>query len=71
MLPVFLRMKNFLSYEEESFDFSKITCATVTGENGAGKSSFCTDAITFALYGFGTKGGPKELDNYVRNSIHP
>ena len=59
-------MKNFLSYEEESFDFSKITCATVTGENGAGKSSFCTDAITFALYGFGTKGGPKELDNYVR-----
>lgn len=66
MLPVFLRMKNFLSYEEESFDFSKITCATVTGENGAGKSSFCTDAITFALYGFGTKGGPKELDNYVR-----
>lgn len=66
MLPVSLKMKDFLSYEKESFDFSKISCATVTGENGAGKSSFCTDAITFALYGVGTKGGVKELDNYVR-----
>lgn len=66
MLPVYLKMTNFLSYENEEFDFSKISCATVTGENGAGKSSFCTDAITFALYGIGSKGGIKELDNYVR-----
>lgn len=66
MLPIYLKMKNFLSYESEEFDFSKITCATVTGKNGAGKSSFCTDAITFALYGIGSKGGIKELDNYVR-----
>ena len=66
MLPVYLKMTNFLSYENEEFDFRKISCATVTGENGAGKSSFCTDAITFALYGIGSKGGIKELDNYVR-----
>ena len=70
MLPVFLKMKDFLSYENETFDFSKISCATVTGENGAGKSSFCTDAITFALYGIGTKGGIKELDNYVRKGAN-
>lgn len=65
MMPVKLKMKNFLSYEEEEFDFTKITNATVTGRNGAGKSSFCTDAITWVLFGKGSRGGDKDGGNYV------
>lgn len=65
MLPVLLKMKNFLSYEDEEFDFRKITNATVVGNNGAGKSSFCTDAITWALYGRGSRGDANTNDNYV------
>ncbi|MGN8833570.1 AAA family ATPase [Selenomonas montiformis] len=65
MIPVMLKMKNFLSYEDEEFDFRKITNATVVGNNGAGKSSFCTDAITWALYGRGSRGDANTNDNYV------
>ena len=65
MIPVKIKMKNFLSYEEEEFDFSNITNATVVGQNGAGKSSFCTDSITWALYGMGSKGGVNDSANYV------
>lgn len=65
MIPVSIKMKNFLSYEDEEFDFSNITNATVVGENGAGKSSFCTDSITWALYGIGSKGGANDSANYV------
>ena len=65
MRPLFLKMNNFLSYEDESFDFSRVTNATITGRNGAGKSSFCTDAITWALFGKGSRGSEKESGNYV------
>ena len=63
MIPVEIRMENFLSYEDESFDFRNLTNATVVGNNGSGKSSFCTDAITWAIYGQGSKGTTN--DNYV------
>ena len=39
MIPISIKMKNFLSYEDEEFDFSNITNATVLGQNGAGKST--------------------------------
>lgn len=65
MIPISIKMKNFLSYEDEEFDFNNITSATVVGENGAGKSSFCTDSITWALYGMGSKGGANDIGNYV------
>ena len=65
MIPVKIKKKNFLSYEDEEFDFSNITNATVVGQNGAGKSSFCTDSITWALYGMGSKGGVNDGGNYV------
>ncbi|MGB9826478.1 MAG: ATP-binding protein, partial [Desulfofundulus sp.] len=64
MEPVLLDLQNFLSYKRETVDLSPITCAALTGENGAGKSSLL-DAITWALFGQGTRGGTKELDNYV------
>ena len=66
MIPKKVTLKDFLSYEDMVFDFSDITDATVTGENGAGKTSLFTDSITWALFGQGSKGGAKEIDNYVK-----
>ncbi|MGE5585783.1 MAG: AAA family ATPase [Bacillota bacterium] len=64
MEPIRLDLENFLSYRRESVDLSPIACGALVGENGAGKSSLL-DAITFALFGQGTKGGARDLDNYV------
>ncbi|MCP4229167.1 MAG: SMC family ATPase [bacterium] len=52
MLPIKLRLRNFLSYgdEEVTLDFSSLKVACLSGENGAGKSALF-DAITFALWG--------------------
>ena len=66
MIPKKIKLVDFLSYEDMEFDFSGITDATVTGENGSGKTSLFTDSITWTLFGQGSKGGPKEIDNYVR-----
>lgn len=57
-------MENFLSYRNESVDLEPVTVACLVGENGAGKSSLL-DALTWALFGQGTKGGVKDIDNYV------
>lgn len=62
--PVRLQLQNFLSYREGSVNLEPVSLACLVGENGAGKSSLL-DAITWALFGQGTKGGTKELDNYV------
>lgn len=64
MEPIRIDLQNFLSYRQESVDLQPVTCAALVGENGAGKSSLL-DALTWAIFGQGTKGGPKELDNYV------
>ncbi len=64
MEPVKLTLHNFLSYREESVALDSVTCAALVGENGAGKSSLL-DALTWCLFGQGTKGGARELDNYV------
>lgn len=64
MEPVRIDLENFLSYRRETVDLTSVTCGALIGENGAGKSSLL-DAITFALFGQGTKGGARDLDNYV------
>lgn len=64
MEPVRIDLENFLSYRRETVDLTPVTCGALVGENGAGKSSLL-DAITWALFGQGTKGGAKDLDNYV------
>lgn len=46
-----VRLKNFLSYEDETVELGGSTIA-VTGENGAGKSSLL-EAIPYALFGLG------------------
>jgi len=64
MEPVRIDLENFLSYRRETVDLTPVTCAALAGANGAGKSSLL-DAITWALFGQGTKGGVKDIDNYV------
>jgi exonuclease SbcC len=65
MEPIRLEMKDFLSYHGEIVDFSQISCAALTGDNGSGKSSIL-EGVTFALFGQGSKAGRRELDLFVR-----
>ncbi len=50
MVPLTLRLQNFMSYQDEELDFQGFHLAVLTGENGAGKSTLL-DAITWALWG--------------------
>ena len=51
MIPTKLRLKGFLSYQQETtLDFSALHVACISGMNGAGKSSLL-DAITWSLFG--------------------
>ena len=52
MIPVSLRMRNFMPYRGDTppLSFKSIHTACISGDNGAGKSSII-DAITWALWG--------------------
>ncbi len=50
MRPLVLRMYNFMSYEEEVLDLSRIRLGAIIGPNGSGKSTIL-QAITYALWG--------------------
>lgn len=51
MIPVHLKLRNFLSYRDEAeLDFHALSIACLSGDNGAGKSAIL-DAITWALWG--------------------
>jgi len=51
MIPLHLKLKNFLSYREETeLDFAPIRIACLAGDNGAGKSALL-DAITWSIWG--------------------
>lgn len=78
MLPVYLRIKDFLSHKESVIDFTKLDNVTlIVGvnkgdpkkSNGAGKSSIF-DAITWALFEKCRISRSKGtgLDNVVRNT---
>lgn len=64
MRPTSLRLTNFLSYRDAEIPLDAVHACTLTGDNGAGKSSLL-DAITFALFGEGTRGGARQMDTYV------
>lgn len=51
MTPLHLKLKNFLSYREETdLDLAPIRIACLAGDNGAGKSALL-DAMTWAIWG--------------------
>jgi exonuclease SbcC len=50
VVPIKLKLRNFMAYRDAALDFQGIHLAVLTGENGAGKSSLL-DAITWALWG--------------------
>ena len=52
MIPVSLKLRNFLSYgtSTEPLDFEQFHVACLSGGNGQGKSALL-DAITWALWG--------------------
>ena len=50
MIPLQLRLKNFLSYREATLDFRGLHTACICGANGAGKSSLL-EAITWVIWG--------------------
>ncbi|MEM8488790.1 MAG: SMC family ATPase [Bacteroidota bacterium] len=69
MVPVELKLSNFLSYGEDSqtLDFSQFHVACLSGKNGQGKSALL-DAITWVLWGQGRKssGGHKPDEELLR-----
>lgn len=62
MIPIRLRLRNFMAYNEAELNFQGIHLAALTGENGAGKSSLL-DAITWVIWG---KGRAKRDDEFIR-----
>ncbi len=62
-----LYLKNYRCFEEAKITFPE-DCRTVgfIGRNGAGKSSIL-DAIFIALYGLGSKGTGKRMEEVIRN----
>ncbi len=69
MVPVELKLSNFLSYGEDpqTLDFSQFHVACLSGKNGQGKSALL-DAITWVLWGQGRKssGGHKPDEELLR-----
>ena len=49
-----IKLKNFRCYVEKEFDFGEDGLLLLSGMSGSGKSSLLL-AITFVLYGTGTK----------------
>ena len=64
MIPLSLRLRNFMSYGEHvpPLDFTPIATACLTGDNGHGKSALL-DAVTWALWG---QTRARSLDDIVR-----
>jgi exonuclease SbcC len=50
MIPIKLKLRNFMTYRDAALDFQGIHLAVLTGSNGAGKSTLL-DAITWTLWG--------------------
>ena len=64
MIPLSLRLRNFMSYGEgvPALDFTQFQVACLSGENGHGKSALL-DAMTWALWG---KSRAKSEDDLVQ-----
>ena len=65
MIPIKLKLKNFLSYGEDvpSLDFTQFHVACLSGANGQGKSALL-DAITWSVWGEGRKASQERKADY-------
>lgn len=66
MIPIRLKLQNFLSYGEpaQEIDFTKFSIACLSGKNGHGKSALL-DGVTWAVWGETSKSN-KSNDKVVR-----
>ena len=65
MRPIHLSLRNFRSHDDTNIDFTGVHVASISGSNGAGKSSLL-NAITWALYGAQALGLGKQSDSIIR-----
>jgi exonuclease SbcC len=70
MIPVNLKMRNFMPYKGDTpaLSFAGIHTACISGDNGSGKSSII-DAITWALWGKTRARSDDELIHQGENEI--
>ncbi|ERN41147.1 exonuclease SbcC [Rubidibacter lacunae KORDI 51-2] len=68
MIPVHLKLKNFLSYREASLDFRGLHTACICGPNGSGKSSLL-EAITWALWGQSRAAADDDIINAAAEEV--
>jgi len=62
VIPITLKLRNFMAYQDGNLSFQGVHLAALTGENGAGKSTLL-DAITWALWG---KARARRDDELIR-----
>lgn len=68
MVPLQLELEGFLSYKDKvSINFEELTFFSITGKNGAGKTSLI-EAIIFALFGETPRFNIKNRDKYINVS---
>jgi exonuclease SbcC len=60
MIPLYLKLLNFMSHEDTEIDFRKIDAACIQGPNGAGKSALA-DGMLYALYGQTSRGKDDDI----------
>ncbi|MFH1025714.1 MAG: SMC family ATPase, partial [Nitrospirota bacterium] len=60
MIPLYLKLLNFMSHEDTEIDFRKIDVACIQGPNGAGKSALA-DGMLYALYGQTSRGKDDDI----------
>ncbi len=60
MIPIYLKLLNFMSHEDTEIDFRKIDVVCIQGPNGAGKSAVA-DGMLYALYGQTSRGKDDDI----------
>src|SRR3972149_2888197 len=70
MIPVRLRMRNFMCYREDvpALDFRGIHLACICGDNGNGKSAII-DAMTWALWGKARASSDDDLIHAAKSEM--
>ncbi len=68
MIPLQIKLKNFLSYREVALDFRGLHTACVCGANGAGKSSLL-EAITWVVWGKTRAATEDDVINHGAKSV--